>query len=155
MSSKIDDVVVRELKRNVDDRGYLMEVLRKDWGDVFRQFGQAYVSLNYPGVIRAWHFHKKQWDVFVCLSGMIKAPLYDARDGSKTKGAIEEHLMGDQRPIALLIPPGVYHGYQTIGAQPSLLLNFPTELYDPSASDEFRAPHDSPDIPYSWEIKVR
>lgn len=149
----IDGVVVRELRRNADDRGYLMEVLRSDWADVFKGFGQAYVSLNYPGVIRAWHYHDRQWDLFVCLSGMIKVPLYDGRAGSATLGRVDEHVMGDHRPIALLIPPGVYHGYQTLGVAPSLLLNFPTQLYD--GTDEHRVPHDSPEIPYRWELRIR
>ena len=151
----IEGVVVRELRRNADDRGYLMEVLRSDWTDVYRRFAQAYVSLNYPGVIRAWHWHAKQWDVFVCVQGMVKVPLYDGREGSATQGIIDEYVIGDQRPAAILIPPGVYHGYQTIGMGPSLLLNFPTELYDRSAPDEFREPHDSPKIPYSWELRIR
>ncbi len=151
----IEGVAVRELKRNVDDRGYLMEVLRSDWGDVFRRFGQAYVSLNYPGVIRAWHWHKKQWDVFVCLVGTIKVPLYDGREESGTRGRIEEFVIGEHRPAAVLIPPGVYHGYRTLGTTPSLLLNFPTELYDASQADEFRVAYDSPDIPYSWTANVR
>lgn len=149
----IEGVVVRELKKNVDDRGYLMEVLRSDWSDLFKRFGQAYVSLNYPGVIRAWHYHKRQWDVLVCLSGAIKVPLYDAREDSRTKGAIDEHVIGDDRPAAILIPPGVYHGYQTVSPTSSLLLNLPSELYD--GSDEFRVPHDAPDVPYSWERRVR
>lgn len=151
----IEGVAVRELRPNIDDRGYLMEVLRSDWQDVFQRFGQAYVSLNYPGVIRAWHYHRKQWDVFVCVMGMIKVPLYDAREGSPTRGRIDEFVMGEQRPLAILIPPGVYHGYQTIGDRPSLLLNFPTELYDRNEPDELRAPYDSPEIPYSWALKIR
>lgn len=149
----IEGVRTRELKKNVDDRGYLMEILRQDWADVFRQFGQAYVSLNYPGVIRAWHYHERQWDVFVCVSGMIKVPLYDARPGSPTLGQVDEFVIGEHLPLAILIPPGVYHGYQTIGAEPSLLINFPTELYD--GTDERRVPHDTPEIPYRWEVKVR
>ena len=150
----IDGVVVRQLRRNADERGWLMEVLRKDWADVFPGFGQAYVSLNYPGVIRAWHFHKKQTDVFVCLAGMIKVPLYDGRDGSATKGRIDEYFIGDDNPLAILIPPGIYHGYKTIGTRPSLLLNFPDQLYDRDQPDEFRVPYDSPDVPYSWDVRV-
>jgi len=57
--------------------------------------------------------------------------------------------------MAILIPPGVYHGYMTLGTEPSLLLNSPTELYDPKAPDEHRVPYDSPDIPYSWQISFR
>ncbi len=151
----IEGVRTRELRRNVDDRGYLMEVLRSDWSDVFTTFAQAYVSLNYPGVIRGWHYHKKQHDIFVCLSGMIKVPLYDARDGSPTKGRIDEFVIGDQRPLAILIPPGVYHGYMTLGTTPSLLLNFPSELYDRDAPDEHRVAYDSPEIRYDWSMRVR
>jgi dTDP-4-dehydrorhamnose 3,5-epimerase len=150
----IDGVRVRPLKRNADERGYLMEVLRRDWEDVFSGFAQAYVSLNYPGVIRAWHYHKRQTDVFVCLSGMIKVPLYDGRENSQTTGEVNEFFIGDDNPAAILIPPGVYHGYKTVGTSPSLLLNFPTELYDRDHPDEFRVRYDSPDVPYSWDVKV-
>lgn len=149
----IAGVVVRQLRRNADERGWLMEVLRKDWSDVFPGFAQAYVSLNHPGVIRAWHYHKQQVDVFVCLAGMIKVPLYDARDGSATKGHIDEYFLGDDNPLAIVIPPGVYHGYKTIGTKPSLLLNFPNQLYDREHPDEFRVPYDSPDVPYSWDMR--
>ena len=151
----IEGVALRELRKHADDRGFLMEVLRSDWGDVFRKFGQAYVSMNYPGVIRAWHFHKKQWDLFVCLAGMIKVVLYDGRDGSPTHRQVDEFVVGDHQPLAILIPPGVLHGYQTVGVEPALLLNFPTEVYDSTRSDEFRVPHDAPEIGYSWGVKHR
>jgi dTDP-4-dehydrorhamnose 3,5-epimerase len=151
----IEGVAVRELRRNADDRGYLMELLRADWPDVFKRFGQCYVSMNYPGVIRGWHLHERQWDLFVCVDGMIKVPLYDARDGSATKGAVEEHVMGVHRPVALAIPPGVYHGYVTLGVAPSLLLNFPSEVYDRARPDEQRLPYDTADIPYRWDTVFR
>jgi dTDP-4-dehydrorhamnose 3,5-epimerase len=151
----IEGVRVRELRKNADDRGYLMELIRADWADVFKGFAQAYVSLNYPGVIRGWHYHNVQYDVFTCVAGMIKVPLYDAREGSRTRGMIEEHVMGVDRPVAILIPPGVYHGYVTLGTVPSLLVNFPTELYRPDAPDEHRVPHDSPEIGYDWSVRPR
>lgn len=150
----IEGVIVRPLKKNADERGFLMEILRSDW-EGFEKFGQSYVSLNYPGVIRAWHYHKKQTDYFVCVSGMIKVPLYDGRERSKTYRQINEFLMGDDNPIMVKIPPGVYHGYKTLGIEPSLLVNFPTELYDPRASDEFRAPWNTPEIPYNWDIQIK
>ncbi len=150
----IEGVIVRPLKKNADERGFLMEILRSDW-EGFEKFGQSYASLNYPGVIRAWHYHKKQTDYFVCLSGMIKVPLFDGREKSKTYRQINEFLMGDDNPILVKIPPGVYHGYKTVGVRPSLLVNFPTELYDPRASDEFRAPWNTTEIPYNWEIEFK
>ncbi len=150
----IEGVVVRELRKNADERGFLMEVLRSDWPELFSKFGQAYVSLNYPGVIHGWHCHRRQDDVFVCVAGMIKVPLYDGRDGSGTKGEINEFIIGDDRPAAIRIPPGVFHGYKTLGVVPSLLLNFPSELYDANAPDELRVPHDSRDVPYDWALRI-
>jgi dTDP-4-dehydrorhamnose 3,5-epimerase len=84
---------------------------------------------------------------------MIKAVVYDCREGSATFGEVNEFFMGDNNPIMLRIPVGTMHGYKTSGLEPSLLVNFPTELYNPKEPDEFREPYDSPKIPYSWEIK--
>jgi len=149
----IDGVKIKQLKRHADERGYLMELLRCD-DELFTNFGQTYVSMNYPGVIRAWHYHKKQEDLWVCVSGMVKAVVYDSRDGSPTKGEVSEFFLGDDNPSLLVIPSGTMHGYKTIGVQPSLLLNFPTLAYDPKEPDEYREPYNSDKIPYCWDIKI-
>ncbi|MGQ9631377.1 MAG: dTDP-4-dehydrorhamnose 3,5-epimerase family protein [bacterium] len=148
----IDGVEIKQLKRNADERGFLMEILRCD-DPIFEKFGQVYVSLNYPGVIRAWHYHKKQTDLFAVVKGMVKVALYDSREGSPTYGQVQEFFLGENNPILLKIPVGVLHGYKTIGVEPSLLLNFPTEPYSRDDPDEYRKPYDSPDIPYDWGIK--
>jgi dTDP-4-dehydrorhamnose 3,5-epimerase len=147
----IQGVEFRALKRNCDERGFLMEVLRTDF-DLFRKFTMVYVSKNYPGVVRAWHYHKLQDDIFCCVSGMVKAACYDAREDSPTRGEVNEFFLGDDNPGLLKIPVGVYHGYKTVGLQPSLLLNFPTELYNHQQPDEYRAAWNDPAIPYSWDI---
>lgn len=149
----IQGVKIKQLKAHADERGYLMEILRED-DEIFERFGQVYVSLNYPGIIRAWHYHRKQTDYFVCIKGMIKVPLYDARQDSPTYGEVNEFFLGEHNRIVLSIPIGVYHGYKTIGVEPSLLLNFPTKPYDRADPDEYRLPYDSPDIPYNWEVKI-
>jgi dTDP-4-dehydrorhamnose 3,5-epimerase len=145
----IDGVRVRHLEPHVDERGSLTELLRSDWPE-FSRFGQAIATVNLPGVIRAWHVHRRQMDVIVVVSGVVVLPLYDGRPGSPTQGAIEEHMADGSSPFALFVPPGVYHGYKTLGDTPALILNFPSEVYDPAAPDEERVPHDSPDIPYEW-----
>ncbi len=148
----IHGIATKKLVRNADERGFLMEMLRED-DEVFEHFGQSYVSLNYPGVIRAWHYHRLQTDHFVCVKGMVKVGLYDAREGSPTNGEVQEVFMGDNNPLLLKIPPGVYHGYKTIGTEPSLLVNFPTRAYDRAAPDECRVPYNSPEVPYDWGLK--
>ena len=148
----IDGVIVKKLKVVADERGYLMEMLRAD-DPFFQKFGQAYLTVAYPGVVKGWHYHKIQTDHFVAVSGMVKVVLYDQRKDSKTCGEVNEFFMGDSNPIMLRIPVGTMHGYKTCGLEPSLLVNFPTELYNPKEPDEFREPYDSEKIPYSWEIK--
>lgn len=147
----IDGVEIKQLRRFVDERGYLMEMLRSD-DPMFEQFGQSYVALNYPGVIRAWHYHKMQTDFWVCVKGEIKVGLYDAREDSPTKGVVNEVYLGEHHPILLKIPIGVMHGYKTVGVEPSLLINFPTQPYNPADPDEYRVPYDTETIPYDWEI---
>ena len=55
----IEGVKTKKLKVIPDERGRLMEMLRCD-DDLFIQFGQAYLTTGYPGVVKGWHYHKKQ-----------------------------------------------------------------------------------------------
>lgn len=148
----IDGVRIRPVTRHVDERGSLTELLRSDWPE-FRGFGQATVTVNYPGVIRAWHWHTRQTDLFVVVAGVVKLPLYDARHDSPTYGEVNEFFLGEDNFIALVVPPGVYHGYKTVGTKPALILNFPDRVYDREHPDEHRIPHDSPEVPYRWELR--
>ena len=150
----IDGVRIKKLEGHADERGCLTEILRSD-DDIFERFGQLYVALNYPGLIRAWHYHKKQDDLWAVVRGMIKAVLYDPRESSPTKGELNEFFMGEQDMFLLRIPAGVIHGYKTIGVEPALLINIPTEPYSAAEPDEYRLPFNTPEIPYDWEVKIR
>ena len=148
----IHGVTVKELKLIPDERGYLMEILRSD-DALFQRFGQAYVTSAYPGVVKAWHYHKKQTDHFCVLSGMAKIVLYDPREDSPTRGEINEFFSGEQARKLIVIPPLVYHGFKCIGEHSCVLLNIPTELYDYSAPDEYRADPHSGAVSYDWSRK--
>ena len=148
----IKDVMIKNLKLIPDERGYLMEMLRNDWAE-FDKFGQCYVTACYPGVVKAWHYHKKQVDHFICPWGMSKVVLYDARDDSPTKGEINEFHIGIKNPVLIKIPKLVYHGFKSEGNETSLIVNVPTELYDYRKPDEYRIPFDDPSIPYDWTVK--
>lgn len=144
----------RKLEVLPDDRGYLFEILRSD-DDIFEEFGQAYVTACYPGVVKAWHAHRHQTDFFCCVDGMAKVVLYDARDGSPTQGQVQEFFIGDRNPALLRIPSGVYHGFTPAGDKRCLILNIPTKSYDRESPDELRLPWDTAEIPYEWNAKNR
>jgi len=148
----IDGVATRDLKIVPDERGFLMEMFRSDWEE-FERFGQVYVTATYPGVVKAWHYHKKQTDHFIPLSGMSKVVLYDPREGSKTRGMVNEFFIGEQKRMLIKIPQGVYHGFKGIDTKVSLIVNVPTRLYDYNDPDEHRVPWDDPSIPYDWDRK--
>ena len=149
----IDGVKVKPLKVIPDERGWLMECLRSDDPEMFRAFGMAYVTAVHFGVVKAWHYHKIQDDHFVCVHGMAKVVLYDDREGSPTRGEINEFFIGDRNPILLRIPAGVFHGFKGISAGETIVLNLPTEPYNCKNPDEYRVDPHRNDIPYSWERK--
>jgi len=150
----IDGVKKKELRVIPDERGRLMEVLRCD-EELFQQFGQVYVTTTYPGVVKGWHYHKKQTDYVAAVHGMLKLVLYDARQDSPTAGLINEFFVGIHCPALIQIPPGVYHGWKCIGRQEAIVVNCPTEPYCYEEPDEHRVPYDSPDVPYDWDIRMK
>jgi len=146
-------VKVQKLRIIPDERGWLMEMMRRDW-EVFDKFGQAYVTTCYPGVVKAWHYHKLQVDHFACVYGIAKLALYDGREDSPTRGMINEFYIGTLNPILVKIPSLVYHGFTAVGNEIAMIVNFPTELYNYEEPDEYRLPCDDPSIPYKWEVKM-
>ncbi len=148
----IEGVAVRKLRQIHDERGYLMEMLRSDWPE-FEKFGQCYLTTAYPGVVKAWHYHKVQTDHFIVLHGAAKVVCYDNRDDAKARGDVDEFFPGEKNPLLIKIPPGVLHGFKAIGLEPVYLVNLPTHVYNYEAPDEYRLPHDSAEVPYDWDIQ--
>jgi dTDP-4-dehydrorhamnose 3,5-epimerase len=148
----IEGVKVKELTVHPDERGLLMEFMRSTDPE-FQKFGQAYITMVHPGVVKAWHYHKLQTDYFVCVGGMAKVVLHDTREGSPTKGETDEFVIGWQRQRMIIIPPNVYHGFMAVGTESAYIVNMPTEVYNDAEPDEYRLPHDDPSIGYDWGVK--
>ncbi|MGB2599795.1 MAG: dTDP-4-dehydrorhamnose 3,5-epimerase family protein [Candidatus Omnitrophota bacterium] len=146
----IEGVKVKKLKVIPDERGRLMEIFRRD-DDIFEQFGQVYMTTAFPGVVKAWHYHKKQTDNFTCIRGKMRLGLYDAREGSPTFGNVEEHVISLENPLLVQIPPDVYHGFKCISDEEAVVINTVTEPYDPGNPDEHRVDAFENDIPFNWK----
>jgi len=150
----IEGVVVKECVVHSDDRGVLIEILRDD-EPVFREVKQSTFTLAYPGVIKAFHWHRRQWDVWFFVSGMAQVVMHDLRRSSATAGRTDVLYMGDRRPLVVAIPPLVAHGYRVLGAERCGLIYHTTEHYDPADPDEERIAHDDPRIGFDWRTKHR
>jgi len=149
----IDGVKIHPLSIYPDDRGYFLEVARLGAGAIagFPRESQVSAALNYPGTIKAFHFHKRQTDFWVPVSGMLQVVLVDLRPESITFGLRNTLYVGELRPWQLLIPPGVGHGYKVIGTGPAMLVYVTNQYYDPS--DEGRLPYNDPGLHYDWETQ--
>lgn len=145
----IEGVKVKQLRVLPDQRGRLMEILRSD-DEVFCKFGQAYITTAYPGVVKAWHYHKIQEDNFAVIYGMVQIALFDSRDGSPTNGEVNVFHAGVHNPILIHVPPLVYHGFKNTGTEEAIILNLPTEVYNYKAPDEYRLDAHTKDIPHDW-----
>lgn len=139
-----------------DDRGYFLEVQRMGRGlaaDFPAETTQISAALNFPGTVKAFHFHLRQTDLWTPAKGMMQVALADLRLGSSTFGKRNTFYVGQLRPWQLLIPPGVAHGYKVIGTEEALLVYLTNRFYDPR--DEGRLPHDDPGIAYDWETQKK
>ena len=137
-----------------DDRGYFLEVARLGEGLVAKfpsPGSQVSAALNYPGIIKAFHFHRFQTDYWVPAAGLLQVALVDLRRESPTYGRKNTLYVGALRPWQLIIPPGVAHGYKVLGEQPSVLIYITDRTYNPK--DEGRIPYDDTAIAYDWELQ--
>ncbi len=144
----IDGVALKSLVTHRDERGFFREIIRVT-DDFFEEgFGQWSQSLMYPGVIKAWHIHKKQTDWWYVGTGVLKVVLYDKRPESSTYRQTMAIMLGDTHEAKVLkIPPGVAHGCKCLSG-PANLFYVTSHTYDPE--DEGRIPHDDPEIGYDW-----
>jgi len=146
----IDGVVVHEV-RNVPTRnGITTEVFRQDWGIVAGEVTHAIHVHFRAGAISAWHSHREKTDHLFVVAGLLRAVLYDDREGSPTRGMLNELHLSHSRPQLVVIPPRVFHGLQALGSEPAAFVNYFDRLYEYADPDDHRLPPDAPEIPYRF-----
>lgn len=150
----IAGVLIEPITLWPDDRGYFLEVQRMGLGLAGKfpaATTQVSAALNYPGTIKAFHYHMWQTDCWTPAKGMFQVALVDMRVGSPTFGARNTIYTGALRPWRILIPPGVAHGYKIIGAEDAMLVYLTDRFYNPQ--DEGRIPYNDARINYDWEFQ--
>jgi dTDP-4-dehydrorhamnose 3,5-epimerase len=124
----IEGVIIKQLGKFSDDRGWLSEFYRHDEADILP--AMAYVSETKPGVVRGPHEHVYQTDYFVFMGpGSFEVHLWDRREGSATKDQHEKLIVGQDNPCSIIVPPGVVHGYKCVSEVNAWSINLPDRLY--------------------------
>jgi len=127
----IDGVVIKQLHKFPDRRGFLCETFRLDELPPDLRPVMSYVSYTEPGVARGPHEHLEQTDIFSFIGpGNFSLKLWDNRKDSHTEGKYMEIIAGEDNPVTVVIPPGIVHGYKNISPKiRGMVLNFPDKLY--------------------------
>jgi dTDP-4-dehydrorhamnose 3,5-epimerase len=149
----LDGVVTREVLHVPRDHGVITELYRPEWDPTGLPVVHIYQSRLFPGAIGAWSCHTKNVDRLFCNQGHLKVVLYDGREDSPTHGQAREVFIGDTRPTFVIVPVGIWHGLQNLGAGDALVLNYPTHAYDYEDPDHWRLPADTDQIPYTWRAR--
>ena len=152
---KIRDVIVRDLRKFVDERGWLAELFRHD--ELAGEFhpAMAYISSTGPQVQRGPHEHVEQADLF-CFIGPsnFKLRLWDNRPDSETYRHVMTLYVGEDNPKSVVVPKGVAHAYKNVGHQSGIVINCPNRLYMGEGKrepiDEIRH-EDDPDTIFTME----
>ena len=147
----IDGVLVHPLKQIPDERGKVMHMLRAS-DPHFVGFGEIYFSLVFPGVIKGWHLHKRMVINYAVPMGRIKLVLYDPREGSPTRGQIQELFLGEEHYALVQVPAGVWNGFKGVGVTPALVANCATIVHDPEEIVRMDPLHNDV-IPYTWDVR--
>lgn len=127
---EIKDVVVRDLRKFNDRRGWLTELFRADQLDAEFFPAMAYISSTNPRVARGPHEHVDQADLF-CFIGPsnFKLRMWDNRPDSPTFRNVMTLIVGADDPKAVVVPKGVVHAYQNVGDVEGIVINCPNRLY--------------------------
>lgn len=146
----IDGVFFRNGIRHIDDRGSLTEMWDQRWDIEPEAVTFIYNVTVRPGRIKGWSIHEHQVDRLYFVQGVAKVVLYDDREGSPTRGLLNELYCGSEKPALVVIPKLVYHAVQNVGQDDVLFVNFPTAPYKHDNPDRFRLPPDTDKIPYDF-----
>jgi dTDP-4-dehydrorhamnose 3,5-epimerase len=127
---QIRDVVVRDVRKFVDERGWLAELFRHDELEAEYFPAMCYISSTEPAVQRGPHEHVDQADFFVFMGpSNFKMRLWDNRPESETYNHVMTLYAGADNPKSVLVPKGVVHAYRNVGSASGIVINCPNRLY--------------------------
>lgn len=126
----IQDVVVADLRKYVDERGWLAELFRDDVLPAEFHPQMSYISMSLPEAQRGPHEHAEQADFF-CFIGPanFKLRLWDNRPDSPTFRHVMTLYVGADNPKSVLVPKGVVHAYRNVSLEAGIVINFPNRLF--------------------------
>jgi dTDP-4-dehydrorhamnose 3,5-epimerase len=141
-------VQVKEIRNVVVRAGVLTECFRPEWFDPpFAARHMIHMALL-PGGLSSWHCHRRQSDVIVPVRGQMRVGLYDDRAESATYRAFRMVHVSLARPVAIRVPPQVWHAIRNPASEEAAYVVVNDEVYDYAEPDDWTLPPGSDAIPH-------
>ncbi len=150
--SPIEGAYVVPIRAFEDERGAFMETFRREWFPwVNWDRIQSNCSISKAGVLRGLHYHHRQIDYWMVMSGNLRVAMADLRPSSETYMDTHVLELGESNHAALFIPPGVAHGFYAVT---DVVLTYLVNNYYDGGRDENGVAWDDPDIGINWGIET-
>lgn len=144
----INGVAIKEIKNVVIKSGVLTEVFRPEWFDPpFVPRHMIHMALL-PGEISSWHCHRRQSDIIVAILGQLRIGLYDDRPEAVTYKSFTLLNAGIARPMAVRVPPLVWHAIKNPTAAAAAYVVINDEVFNYEEPDDWLLPPGSDAIPH-------
>ncbi len=134
-AKKIEGVYIADLKIISDERGSVMKMI-VDTNEMYlnspvvsRDVEEIYFSTVNPGIVKAWHGHKKMTLNYACILGSIVVGLCDLRVGPTFGKTARVHMDALDNYKLLTIPPGVWNGFRSNNDAPAMIANAASMKY--------------------------
>ena len=148
MAEEIDGVVIKEVVKHEDERGYFAELV-KQGEPSFHEVLQTSYSVVKPGVIKGFHIHD-YWEEWAVVRGKAFVVLHDMRPDSKTFGVTQTLTTGEDSMTVIAIPGEVAHAYKSVGPDAMGIVYHAGEAYNPDNITIRNIPLDDPTIGFDW-----
>lgn len=125
------DIEIVELDKKIDQRGFLIEFLKKNELMKDQLFGQIYCCTIQPGTIRGNHYHQKKPEWMGILNGEIKLNLEDV----STKEKKEILINANENIYRVRIGTNIAHCVKNIGPNLVILIAYTSKEYNPLTPD--------------------
>jgi dTDP-4-dehydrorhamnose 3,5-epimerase len=150
VAKTIDGVVTRPSVTHPDERGTVCEIYNPAWGLSDEPLVYVYQITIRPQQVKGFVLHRTYSDRLFFSFGTVKVVLFDDREGSPTRGMLNELNFSDHNRTHLVIPPGVWHAMKNVGTTDAVFVNCPTKPYNHEDPDKWTLPKDSDLIPYRF-----
>lgn len=127
----MEDIETKQLKKHIDNRGWLAEIFRPE--DVNKTMkGQVTITTAHPGIIKANHYHKKMNEWYCVIQGKMHLVLKDMKTGET-----QEVTLSEEDLKLIKITPWTAHGFKNVSDGMLIVLMYIDRPFDPNDTDTF------------------